>query len=129
VIIQSRATLSVYSELLSVAEITRLLDTEPHESVERGASTRAKWSYRANPASIDRSDGSGFAAVQVIADAFRDHAMALRDLRESCEIILWWSGDSDSSQGGFVIPSALLVDLADMGCDLYGTAFLSGADE
>jgi len=146
VITSSRATLSIYSEALSVANITRRLGIEPHDSAERGAPTRealagqalapermanqrTKWSYDADPALIDASDHSGFAAVQVIADVFCDHADALRGLREDCEIILWWSGDSDSSQGGFVIPAPLLICLAALGCDLYGTAFLIGDDE
>lgn len=41
-----------------------------------------------------------------------------------CETIIWWAGDSDSVQRGFVIPADLLKDLASLGCDFYGTAHL-----
>ena len=65
----------------------------------------------------------------MIANEFRDHADALRGLRDDCEIILWWSGETDSARGGFVIPAPLLACLAAMGCNPYGTAFLIGDDE
>lgn len=44
---------------------------------------------------------------------------------------IWWSADSDSSQGGFVLPVELAVQIAALGVDLYGTVFVEpeAADE
>lgn len=52
------------------------------------------------------------------------------ELREGGETRLWWSGDSDSTQGGFVLEADLIGHLATLGCDVFGTAYLAeGEDE
>ncbi|MFJ4224539.1 hypothetical protein [Microbacterium sp. NPDC089695] len=52
-------------------------------------------------------------------------AGALAELRQDGETINWWSGDSDSTQGGFVLEADLIARLAALGCHIYGTTYLS----
>jgi Domain of unknown function (DUF4279) len=142
VIVWSRSTLSVYSTTRTAAEITRILGVEPTDAHDIGDPTRAAlsgrrttpkamthqqtgWSFDADPAGIDPEDRTGFASMRLIVERFRDRADALAELRSDCDTRIWWSGDSNSSQGGFVIPADLLADLALLGCDLFGTAFIS----
>lgn len=137
----NRSTLAVYSELRTAAEMTAALGLEPHESNEVGEPTRAAlsgrelkpeamayqqahWSFTADDSLVDPEDETGFSSLRVLIDVFRDRASAIASLRSDCDTVIWWSGHSDSSQGGFVIPNDLLTDLALLGCDLYGTAYL-----
>ena len=139
----NRSTLSVYSDVRTAVQITAVLGLEPHLSNETGDPTRAAlvgrnlkpeamtyqrahWSFTADDSMVDAEDETGFSSLRVLIDVFRDRADALASLRPDCETVIWWSGDSDSSQGGFVIPADLLTDLALLGCDLYGTAYLGG---
>lgn len=78
---------------------------------------------------IDPGDQTGFGSVRALVSVFRGKAATLARLRPDCETIIWWSGDSDSTQGGFVLPADLIADLAAFGCDLYGTAFLDEDNE
>ncbi|HEY4153164.1 MAG TPA: hypothetical protein VGM38_07555 [Pseudolysinimonas sp.] len=142
----NRSTLAVYSQLRTAAEMTAVLDLEPHESNEVGEPTRAAlagrdlkpeamayqrahWSFTADESLVDPEDETGFSSLRVLLDVFRDRANAISSLRPDCETVIWWSGDSDSSQGGFVIPADLLADIALLGCDLYGTAYLIDEDD
>lgn len=127
-IVSSRATLSVYSETVTAAEVTAALGIEPTRSSERAGSTKPRSHWTLDVAEVDPDDAGGFEAVARLVGLLRDRADALAALRPACETIIWWSGDSDGTQGGFVIPAALLVDLAALGCDLYGTAYLAETD-
>ena len=40
-------------------------------------------------------------------------------LPADCETCIWWTADSDSTQGGFVLPVELMAQLAALGVDLY----------
>jgi hypothetical protein len=55
-------------------------------------------------------------------------ANALAALREGGETRIWWSGFSDSTQGGFVMTAALQHDFAMLGCDLFGKTYLNEDD-
>ncbi|CAN5334175.1 hypothetical protein BH09ACT1_BH09ACT1_12810 [soil metagenome] len=145
-IIDSRSSLSVYSELRTAAQITAVLGLEPNDSAEKGEPTRAAlagqklkpqymtnerahWSFDADENAADPNDETGFASLRVLIGAIRDSASALASLRPDCETIIWWSGYSDSVQGGFVMPADLIADLALLGCDLYGTAYIGEDDD
>lgn len=141
----NRSSLCVYSESRTAQEVTEVLGIEPTESHEKGAPTRAGlagrplkaqyltyqqsgWIYDADESSGDPDDQTGFSSLRTLVDVFADRADALAELRENCDTVIWWSGDSDSSQGGFVIPAALLADTARLGCDLRGTAWIDSDD-
>ena len=140
----NRASLVVQSDALTVAEITAMLGVEPTASGDVGSPTPAGRSGRDlrpahlryqrtywSPTDYDEGSGSdqtGFAALRRLIATLESRRHALELLREQDETVLFWSGDSDSTQGGFVIESDLLHDLAASGCDLYGTAFLDGIE-
>ncbi|MDY0828749.1 hypothetical protein SK224_06365 [Microbacterium sp. BG28] len=136
----SRATLSIYSDVLSVADVTAMLGIEPDNSGDMGTLTRAGRAGRdAAPERLrhqrtfwsvtekddgDSDDATGFAALRRLVQRVGPIHRALATIRESGETVLWWSGDSDSSQGGFVLEADLISDVSRLGCDIYGTAFL-----
>jgi hypothetical protein len=145
VIVGNRSTLSIYSDSLTVAEISAALGIDPHDSADRGEPTRAAragrvlaseyithqrahWSFDADPSLVDPLDETGFGSLRVLLTVFRERANALQSLRRECDTVIWWSGDSDSGQGGFVLTADVLSDLARLGCDLYGTTFLNDVD-
>jgi hypothetical protein len=145
VIVGNRSTLSIYSEVRTSAEITSMLGLEPTTSADLGEPTRAAlagrrlkpqymthqrahWSFESDDSLMESDDGTGFGSLRVLVGHFRERSDALMSLRSDCETIIWWAGDSDSAQGGFVIPADLLADLALLGCDLYGTAYLDDKD-
>ena len=138
-IVRSIATLAVDSGTHSAAGVTRALGIAPTSSFEIGDPTRnalagrapgavhghAHWSFTADENQIDDSDETGFASLRVLIDVFRNKAEALASLRPAYETVIWWSGFSDSWQGGFVMLPDLLADLAALGCELYGTTYLA----
>jgi hypothetical protein len=140
VIISDRSTLAVYNQNLTVADISAALGMETHGSADIGDPTRAalagralgvdymthmraSWSFDIDWSETDAGDG--VASLRALVDVFREKADALRSLRLECETVIWWSGSSDSSRGTFIVPSSLLADLAVLGCELRGTAFLA----
>ncbi len=147
-IVSSRSTLQISSDSLTVAEMTSVLGIAPHHSHEKGDATRsalagrkleaeymtypsALWSFEADESAVDPDDHTGFGSLRVLVEAFSGRLGALNSLKQSCKLAISWAGESDSSQGGFVIPADLLADLAAMGCDLYGTAYIDdkGGDD
>jgi hypothetical protein len=145
-IINSRSSLSIYSEIRTAKEMTVVLGLTPDISEEMGEPTRAAlagrtlkpqymtnqrahWSFDADEDTADPNDQTRFASLRVLIDAIRDSAQALESLRPDCETVIWWSGYSDSVQGGFVMPADLIADLALLGCDLYGTAYIGEDDD
>ena len=141
-ILTNRSSLSISSETRTVAEISGVLGIAPHDSADIGEPTRAAlsgrtltarhmlhhrtyWSFDADTSLVDPADDTGFSSLRLLAGVFRGKASALRSLRPECETVIWWSGDSDNSQGTFVIPVDLLGVLAVLGCELRGTTFLS----
>lgn len=140
-IVWDRATLSFHSETHSASDVTAALGMEPTSTHERGDARTNRsggpsklggcyptthWSYDVHvPSGVDSRASSLRGFMQV----FRGKSAAIDVLREGWDVRLWWSGSSDSSQGGFVFDSELLRDLAALGCDFFGTVYTSDADE
>lgn len=134
-ILSSRASLSISSETVTAAEVTAALGVSPTRVSERAGATRTRshWTLEVTvdssvPGRADPDDDGGFEAVARLVGLLRGRADALAALRPACATVIRWSGDSDSTQGGFVIPAALIADLAALGCDLSGTAYLAETD-
>ena len=142
----NRASLSIHSETKRVAEISAMLGLEPTDWGEKGDLTpagragrnyaperltyqRTYWSLTESGDEPSAGDETGFSALRALVGRLEPHAQALEDLREGGETRLWWSGDSDSAQGGFVLDTDLIRRLSNLGCDVYGTAFLTEDDE
>lgn len=138
-----RATLAIYSESRTVAEITASLLLEPTEAANIGEQTRSGRAGRAykpeyltyqrttwllDVTARSTSDDEGVNALRRLVDIALPTAAALESLRGDCETVIWWSGDSTNTQGTFVLPSSLIKDLAAIGCEVRGTIFLDDRD-
>ncbi|MDF2993370.1 MAG: hypothetical protein K0S37_3884 [Microbacterium sp.] len=137
----NRASLSVFSDTKTVGEISALVGMQPDRWGERGDLTpagRAGRSYSPERLTYERTfwsltetvydpgadDQTGFSALRALVRKLEPRAEALAELRHDGETVLRWSGDSDSTQGGFVLEADLIRGLATLGCSLYGIAYL-----
>lgn len=138
-IVSSRATLSMYSDTLTVTDITERVGLEPHDSHEKGERRvvasgkgrpyeRAYWSYGVDTTNNTPEDETGTRALRLLLDVLEPAIDRIASLRSDCDLIVWWSGDSDSTQGGFVLPAELLTDLVRLKADLYGTTYLDSGE-
>lgn len=142
----NRASLSIHSDTKTVAEISAMLGLEPTAWGDKGDLTRAGragrnyaperltrqrtyWSLMKSVDEPSAVDQTGFAALRALVRRLEPNAQALAELRVGGETRLWWSGDSDSTQGGFVLAADLISSLAALGCDVFGTAYLTENDE
>ncbi|MDQ1178335.1 hypothetical protein [Microbacterium sp. SORGH_AS_0421] len=143
----NRASLCVYSDTYTVAQISDMLGLEPESFGDIGDLTpsgragrnlkpqyltyqRTLWSLHENSLGADAEDETGFSALRRLVERALPVADRLADLRNGGETIIWWSGDSDTMQGGFVLEVDLIEKLSVLGCPVYGTAFLGeGAEE
>jgi len=142
---RDRATLAIYSESRTVAEITASLLLEPTEAANVGEparSARAGRAYKPEYLTYQRTtwlldvsaspsdgDDEGVNALRRLVRIALPSAAALESLRVDCETVIWWSGDSTNTQGTFVLPSNLIRDLAATGCEVRGTLCLDDHDE
>lgn len=132
----SVASLAIGSTVLTSAEITSILGIQPSSSHEMGDpkgkarpdSTgafvqrhydSAGWMWHA-PESDDTSD-EGDSSLAALVTLFSSKTAELETLRADCRIRVWYTGHSDSTQGGFVFPAEVLAGLASLGCDFYGS--------
>lgn len=141
----NRASFSVYSDTKTVGEISAMLGLEPSSSGEKGDLTpagragrdlaperlryeRADWSLTVVNKPSDE-DQTGFSSLRALMARLQPSSQVLAELRQGGETTLSWSGDSDSTQGGFVLEADLISYLAQLGCDVFGTAFLTDDDD
>jgi len=144
-VVDSSASLAIYSDTHTAAEVTALLGVEPTGGGEIGDAKhpprldrerqparqffykQSTWLFDV-PDGADSDDESGFASVRRLLDIFGPKSEVLGELRRNYRTIIWWAGFSDSSQGGFVMPAELLSDLGELGCDLFGTVYTGDVD-
>lgn len=137
-IISDRASLSVLSTDTDPSDITQLLRVEPTR-VRRAGETRRSgrvpeqhaWVVDVETLDVIEGDRTGMRALQLLLERCAPAAGRIGALPADCVARIWWSADSDSSQGGFVLPVELAVQIAALGVDLYGTVFVEpeAADE
>lgn len=120
----NRASLAIHSERLSRDEITQRLGIESSPMRSRASTGLAVWTLDMSDDPRGSGDETGTGALRRLVDVLTPNRDALAALREQCELRIWWSGDSDSSQGGFVLPADLLTSLGLLNIDVFGTAFL-----
>lgn len=138
----NRASLSVHSDTYTVAQISHMLGIEPESAGDVGDLTpsgragrnmkpqyltyqRTFWSLHEESPEAEGEDETGFSALRKLVERLLPVKDRLAELREGGETVIWWSGDSDCTQGGFVLEPDLLDALSVLGCHIYGTAFLS----
>lgn len=120
----NRASLAIHSERLSRDEITRRLGIEPSTRKNLASAGRAVWTLDVSHDPRESGDETGVGSLRQLVEALASNRDALDGLRADCDMRIWWSGDSDSTQGGFVIPADLMASLGQLHIDVFGTAFL-----
>lgn len=115
--------------------VTRLLGIAPTEVTRKGAARRSgrvrdhnTWSLEIETLGNTDDDQTGTRALRDILDRCRPACGRIRALPTDCEARIWWSGDSDSTQGGFVLAADLASQIAEFGVDVYATVYLEDDD-
>ena len=68
-------------------------------------------------------DAKGFGTLQVLAERLLGRGAAIAQIRVDYKVELTWYGTAGASQAGFVLPSTLLADLAELGLDVNCTVY------
>lgn len=140
------ATLCVYSETLSVADISAALGMSPTEAADIGDPTRSglagrplqpryltyqrtTWLLSGDPTAAEGEDGTEFASLRALLGTLRGREDAVRGLRDTCEVVVRWAADTGSVQGGFAMHPDVISALASLGCALYGNVYSHEAED
>ena len=140
-----RASFRVYSDTKTVHEISTMLGLEPTSAGDKGDLTpagragrdlapehlryqRTRWSLTVESEPRE-DDQTGLSSLRELVSRLQPRSHVLAELRQGGETTLWWSGDSDSTQGGFVLEADLIRSLAELGCDVFGTAYLTDDED
>jgi hypothetical protein len=99
-----------------------------NEPIRRRVYDTSMWVLEvdSNPATkmvIAEDESKGFATLQVLADRLLGRGSGLAQLRLDYKVELTWYGTAGASQSGFVLPSALIADLAELGLDVNCTVY------
>jgi hypothetical protein len=99
-----------------------------NEPIRRRVYDTSMWvlEVESNPATkmaIAEDESKGFATLQVLADRLLGRGPGLAQLRLDYTVELTWYGTAGGSQAGFVLPSSLLGDLAELGLDVNCTVY------
>lgn len=131
-----RASLVVLSTDTEPATISEILALVPSEVVQRGAilrSGRARehhvWSLEVESLDNTEKDQTGTRALRELLLRATGAFGRVGNLPNDCEIRVWWSASSDSSQGGFVLPLDLVDQISALGVDVYATVYLDDQAE
>lgn len=128
----SSAALRISCKFKSVAEITKILGTEPSRSINKGAqvSTRgpnypiseeSRWILDSKVAETEPLEKH----IEKLILYIEQHTIALKKLTSDCNIELWCTFSSDSGQGGFVLDANLLKRLTLFRIDLIVSLYSS----
>lgn len=127
------ATFTVLSTRTSPESISEALGVEPTSVALAGSSLRSgavrsahQWDVHVDWLANTEADQTGTRALRELVDRLRPAAGRVQDLPDDCDARIWWSADSDSSQGGFVLPADLLQAVAALGVDVYATVSVDG---
>ena len=99
-----------------------------NEPIRRRVYDTSMWVLEvdSNPATkmaIAEDESKGFATLQVLADRLLGRGPAIAQIRLDYNVELTWYGTAGGSQAGFVLPSTLLADLAELGLDVNCTVY------
>ena len=125
-----RASLTVTSTQTSVQQISEVLGLSPTRSEVRGAErpsgalrTHNLWCIEVDVANTEE-DQTGTGALAELVSRTRAAAGKVAQPPADCEAKIWWSADSDSGQGGFVLPTEVVAGIAALGVDVFATVYL-----
>ncbi|WP_395244019.1 hypothetical protein ACGGZK_18140 [Agromyces sp. MMS24-K17] len=126
-----RASLTVISTETDPARVSEILDLVPTETKLRGWVGRSGrrlehnvWKMDVARESNTQADQTGTRALSELVAGARAGAGRFPLLPPDCSARIWWSANSDSTQGGFVIPVELAAAIAELGIDVYATVYL-----
>ncbi|GAA1661608.1 DUF4279 domain-containing protein [Microbacterium lacus] len=126
-----RASLVVLSTDTEPATISEILSLEPSEIGHRGAVLRSGrvrahhvWSLEVERLDNTEDDQTGTRALRELLLRASGAFGRVGNLPIDCDARVWWSVDSDSSQGGFVLPVDLVTQISALGVDVCGTVYL-----
>lgn len=123
-----RASLVVLSTGTTPEFVSKTLALEPTEVRRRGSILRSGrvreshvWSLEVDTARNTADDQTGAGALQELLARCTPAFGRVGDLPADCDARVWWWADSDSAQGGFVLPIRLTEAIAALGVDVYAT--------
>lgn len=126
-----RASLVVLSTDTEPASISEILALTPSEVMQKGAALRSGgvrqqhvWSLDVDSLDNTEDDQTGTRALHELLMRASGAFGRVGNLPSDCEIRVWWWADSDSSQGGFVLPVDLVKQISALGVDVYATVYL-----
>lgn len=99
-----------------------------NEPIRRRVYDTSMWVLEvdSNPATkmaIAEDESKGFATLQVLVDRLLGRGPGLAQLKLDYRVELTWYGTAGGSQAGFVLPSTLIADLAELGLDVNCTVY------
>jgi hypothetical protein len=99
-----------------------------NEPIRRRVYDTSMWVLEvdSNPATkmaIAEDESKGFATLQVLADRLLGRGPAIAQIRLDYKVELTWYGTAGGSQAGFVLPTTLIADLAELGLDVNCTVY------
>ena len=99
-----------------------------NEPIRRRVYDTSMWVLEvdSNPATkmaIAEDESKGFATLQVLADRLLGRGPGLAQLKLDYTVELTWYGTAGGSQAGFVLPTTLIADLAELGLDVNCTVY------
>jgi hypothetical protein len=143
--IDGMATLVVSSPLHPAYYVTEVLGIAPDWSAEKGDKRprsgdtgnepirrrvydTSMWVLEvdSNPGTkmaVAEDEAKGFATLQVLAERLLGRGPMLAQIRANYKVELTWYGTAGGTQAGFMLPTALLNDLAELGLDVYCTVY------
>ena len=131
-----RASLTVVSTETDPALISEILGLVPTRIKLRGSVSRSGRPLDHNVWTMDierrfntEADETGTRALRDLVTAERSGIGRLPLLPTDCSARISWSADSDSTQGGFVLPVELPAGIAELGVDVYATVYLEEGSE
>lgn len=99
-----------------------------NEPIRRRVYDTSMWVLEvdSNPATkmaIAEDESKGFATLQVLADRLLGRGPAIAQIRLDYKVELTWYGTAGAAQAGFVLPTTLIADLAELGLDVNCTVY------
>jgi hypothetical protein len=126
-----RASFVVLSTDTEPAAISEMLALAPSEVSRKGALLRSGrprehhvWSLDVESLDNTDEDQSGTRALRALLERCSPAFGRVGNLPDDCVARIWWSADSDSTQGGFVLPADLTEKISTLGVDVYATVYL-----
>lgn len=128
----SLVVLSTETDPSTISEVLALTPTtvELTGTVLRSGRVREHHVWSLDVGTLHNDDDlTGTRALRELLVRARPAFGRIGELPTDCDVRVWWSADSDSTQGGFVLPIELVDQLSALGVDVYATVYLDDDDD